>query len=100
MQVRGEVFFDFFTKHPDAERHEFQHANGKRSTIAIGLYQGLVDEGFVGVYDADGGSLSEERPGEEALAKSVGKTRIGYTDAFELLKSRAVGCAGSQMQRL
>ncbi|KPH00193.1 hypothetical protein AEQ67_09315 [Pseudomonas sp. RIT-PI-q] len=93
MQTRGEIFFNFFAKYPEAECHDFQHKNGKSSTIAIGLFQGLVDEGFVGVYDADGRSLAEARLGEEALAKSVGKNRVGYADAFEFLKSHAVGRA-------
>lgn len=92
---RHTAFFAFFNKYPDAERHESHHENGRYSTFAVGLFNGVVNEAYLSVNKADG-SLSEEwKISDDELAQALGKNRIDYADALSALMRLSVVRAGS-----
>lgn len=90
MHQRDNVFFSFFNKYPEAERHENIHKNGSLSTFAVGLFQGVVNDGFLAIY-ADDGKLSFSRIfSDDELSAGLGQKNVSLSEALSLLMKLAV----------
>jgi hypothetical protein len=90
MQQRERGFFEFFAKYPEAERHEYIHENGKLSTFAVGLFQGVVNEAFLASYADDGKLQSERIFSDDDLATGLEQRSVSPSEALSLLMRLAV----------
>ncbi|MCA4074837.1 hypothetical protein LD001_05765 [Pseudomonas kurunegalensis] len=96
MQQRQEGFFQFFEKYPAAERHEHRHENGYYSTVSVGLFQGLVDGAFIGIYDEHGRLRREENLPWDVVESRFGRD-IGPAELLAKLTENAVVSARSRI---
>ncbi|MBC8787650.1 hypothetical protein [Pseudomonas fluorescens] len=100
MHKRQLGFIQFFEKYPSAQRHEHEHQNGKLSTVAVGLFEGSVDAGFVGIYNSDGALQSEQNLNLKELEQLVGDASVGHAEVLARLTELAADMAGSPIRYL
>ena len=94
MQKHQKGFFQFFEKYPSAERRDYVHQDGKTSIVAVSLFEGEADEGFLALYEADGALHSEQWLDRENLQQLADNSSVGYMESLSLLTERVTEKAG------
>lgn len=90
-----EVFSQFFSRYPTAERRDYHHTNGMSSVVAVGLVHGHVDGAFIGVYKEDGVHRSEEHYPLDVIEDNFGSVSVGNAEMLSRLTELAVAKAQS-----
>lgn len=86
---RGDTFYSFISKYPNAEEETFEAGDRKFSLMA-GLIFDCVDEVFLGVYAKDGSLKSEQRFDEQTLRTNMQVLRVVPEDALRFVKAAAL----------
>ncbi|MCK0547877.1 MULTISPECIES: hypothetical protein [Pseudomonas syringae group] len=89
------VFFEFFSKHPFAERRDYGHQDGKTSVVAVSLTGGEPDEALIALYDSDGKMLLEDHLSNDKLKAFVNNSDLAHTEVLARLTERVQREAGT-----
>ncbi|MCO6058017.1 hypothetical protein NG726_15265 [Pseudomonas sp. MOB-449] len=87
---RSYVYQQFNSKYPDAKEHNFETGNDRSCSVMFGLFYGVVEVVFVGVYLTDGRLKSEHLYFDNDLCKALGVLRVDTEDALNFGKQRAM----------
>lgn len=87
---RSYVYQQFISRYPDAEEHAFEVGNNRSCSVMVGLFYGVVEVAFVGVYLPDGRFKSEHLYFENDLRTALGVIRVDPEDALNFAKQRAM----------
>ncbi|MCO6057972.1 hypothetical protein NG726_14995 [Pseudomonas sp. MOB-449] len=87
---RSYVYQQFNSKYPDAKEHIVESDNDLSCSVMLGLFYGVVEVVFVGVYLTDGRLKSEHLYFENDLCKALGVLRVYPEDALNFGKQRAM----------
>ncbi|WP_122588603.1 hypothetical protein [Pseudomonas viridiflava] len=93
MPKYNEVFSQFFSRYPAAERRDYNHTNGMSSVVAVGLVRGHVDGAFIGVYKENGVHRSEEHFPLDVIEENFGRVSVGNAEMLSRLTELAVAKA-------
>ena len=86
---RSYVYQQFISRYPDAEEQAFEVGHSRLCSVMVGLFYGVVEVVFVGVYLSDGCFKSEHLYFEQDLCKALSVIRIDPEDALHFGKQRA-----------
>ncbi|AOE86129.1 hypothetical protein [Pseudomonas sp. TCU-HL1] len=86
---RSYVYKQFIGRYPDAKEHAFEAGKDRSCSVMVGLFYGVVEVVFVGVYLPDGRLKSEHLYFENDLCNALGVIRVDPEDALSFGKQRA-----------
>ncbi|WP_148279795.1 hypothetical protein [Pseudomonas syringae] len=94
-QHHQKSFFEFFSKHPLAERKDYEHQDGKTSIVAVALTGGEPEEALMALYDSEGIMILEQQLSREKLSVFLDHDQVAHTEVLARLIERVQKEAGS-----